>query len=58
MGNELLPGDRVMIRSGETGTVIRVEGGFIVVQLDNTMQKKVPTITVKKIEATSGDEPT
>jgi preprotein translocase subunit YajC len=53
MAEVFKPGDRVVIRNGEFGTIIRIDGGLAHLQLDSSVRKTFATAALTKVE---GDE--
>ena len=54
MANHFKPGDRVVIRNGESGTVLRVDGGLAHIQLDSSLRKSVAIAALKKVRDDQG----
>ena len=53
MAEVFKPGDRVVIRNGEFGTIIRIDGSLAHLQLDSSVRKTLATAAITKVE---GDE--
>lgn len=47
---DIVIGDQVVTRTGETGKVVFVEGGLAKVLLDNTLWKSFPIVTLSKVD--------
>ena len=50
MADNLKQGDRVMLRNGEFGRIIRIDGGMAHIQLDSSVRKTTSTMALKKVE--------
>lgn len=51
MAEEFKPGDRVVMRNGEFGTIIRIDGGLAHLQLDSSVRKSLAMAAIKKVES-------
>ena len=49
MAEDYKPGDRVVIRNGEFGTILRVDGGLAHLQLDSSVRKTFATAALTKV---------
>ncbi|MDA1052686.1 MAG: hypothetical protein O3C40_19695 [Planctomycetota bacterium] len=56
MADDFKAGDRVIIRNGEFGTIIRIDGGLVQVLLDSSLRKTAAKATLRKIESESDDK--
>ena len=50
MADDFKAGDRVVIRNGELGVIIRVDGRLAHIQLDSSVRKTVATAALDKTE--------
>ncbi|MBI2477552.1 MAG: hypothetical protein HYV60_02555 [Planctomycetia bacterium] len=56
MADVFKPGDRVVIRNGESGTILRVDGGLAHVQLDSSVRKSVATAALKRLKGNNKEK--